>query len=739
MSNDKSINEIWNKFEQEFDIDEEIDFFALSSILRVIIEKENLKKTIDVVHWSIIHKFLHWESIRSDKSMYLISIINILEKLPEKYSCEKIKEQILKNIPKELDFFKILSIGSDVNKKYRLKITNFSFFSYSDKIFFYTGKTMDKKNDKQITFVSRKKFTIGDVYDFYFRYVTINYHSKIFDEIKSENISIKIKERVLSDNFVPNYDGLLLLLKTKNWPLEKEYILQRKILKDIYYYKTSNLIENEKFLPFLNNPHIAKMFFKKNDIYEIINSYSIDEKTKNQWEIEKKWKNDMEINNSHYLEVDESLYTNYLPNWSSDFAKEKFDKKFLIYHKNWKKEYSIFEKLFANASLNSEKMRKSNNIFTEDLERWNWKCDENGKTSKIIFDKIFGNGAMILLGPAGHGKTFSLNEVIDIYLFKKLNVKLICPTWKAISLYEDKVASSTVSARIEHPDDGFFDDVNLLIIDEISLIGDWSFLSGVKSTTQIIFSGDINQLRPLNYDSKMKKEEWLIKIATSKKLYDLKEKKNHRISKLDKKHDGPIILENLIKEKFNFRENAKHINCLYSIKEIIEKLKQLTKDNYTVITEFDGGMWGVDFLNRILKRNNSENFEIGDRIIFIDTKRAFNNIDVNSKPVYWVGLFGEIIDIKNNNNISKCYSIKTNASKVVKVNLNDEDVSSTIQHAYAINAYKAQGATIENVVVLSPSKVRYDWLYTAVSRFSKNIEIIFITGGSEYIEFIERG
>jgi ATP-dependent exoDNAse (exonuclease V) alpha subunit len=270
------------------------------------------------------------------------------------------------------------------------------------------------------------------------------------------------------------------------------------------------------------------------------------------------------------------------------------------------------------------------------------------------------------------------------------------------------------------------------------LIGEWDFLSDIKNKTQIIFSGDVNQLGSLGNHSNLRKHEWLFDIATKNNIIDLKNGKNYRISKLGNDHDGSKILRNLIQEKFDFKHNVKNVNWFYSIGETILKLKELVEKNYTIITQFNGGMWGVDFLNRVLKNGHSENFTIGDKIVFIETELSFINIDNQSKPKYYKGLFGEIFDIKVINYQYNKYFIKTDGKKIIEIDFKVDEIADIIEHSYVINAYKAQGSTIENVAVLSPSKVGYDWLYTAVSRFSKNIEIIFIAGGSEYIEFVKR-
>jgi hypothetical protein len=138
-----------------------------------------------------------------------------LEKLPEKYNCEVIKKQILENIPEKYDFFKIFNEGKSVNRKYKLKITNFSYFSYSEKLFFYTGKMVDKKVDKKITFISKNKFTLRDTYNFSFQYVTINYGAIIYMETKSENLSLIVRENIHSEYLISNYSQLLLLLNSK--------------------------------------------------------------------------------------------------------------------------------------------------------------------------------------------------------------------------------------------------------------------------------------------------------------------------------------------------------------------------------------------------------------------------------------------------------------------------------------------------------------------------------------------
>jgi len=561
-------------------------------------------------------------------------------------------------------------------------------------------------------------------------------------EIESENFSLIIRNKLHDKYSISNYIEFLSLLNSKEWPLSYELKSEREILSDIYFYLTSSKKDIQYFYPFLINPYIAKISLKQNVIDEIINSYNVNEKEKMEtntdiWKREKTWKTEMEKNNLHYLEVDEFIYQNF--SWDSNyFIKEKNDEKFLIYDKKAKEDYEIFEKLFQSNGEDIKDREVLKIILQKDLDDWKWKCEGGGKTPKTIINLLKGKGLLVLLGPAGHGKTFSLNEIIDFYLYKKLTVKLICPTWKAISLYENKIISSTVESRIQNPKDDFFDNVDLLIIDEISLIGKWEFLPAIKNKTQIIFSGDINQLGPLTYGSKFRKHEWLFDIATQKKIINLKDEKNYRISKLTNNHDGAKILKNLIEEQFDFKNNVKNVHYIYSIEEIMLKLRDLIKKSYTIITEFNGGMWGVDFLNRILKEDSSDKFKIGDKVIFIQTEKGFRGINNQSKPEYYIGLFGEVVDIDNINGDLKKYLIKTDYNKNISISSNDDKIGDIIEHSHVINAYKAQGSTIENVAVLSPSSVGYDWLYTAVSRFSKNIEIIFIAGGSEYIKFVKR-
>ncbi|MDK2819454.1 MAG: AAA family ATPase [Mycoplasmataceae bacterium] len=748
--NNISVEEIWNKFEEKFNIDEEIDFFTLSSLLRVIVEKEKLKKKIEDLHYSIIHKFLHWESIRSDKPAFLISIINILEKLPDKYNCEYIKKQIIENIPEEYDFFKIYDYGDMVKKPYKLIIKNFCFFSYQEKIFFYTGKIADKNNGKTITFISKNKFALRDIYYFNFQYVTINYNATIFMEVYSENFSDTIRKSIFHKYSIQNYDELLLLLNFKTWPLEIDKINEREILIDIHKFTlgTFESKTNEKILPFLKNPYIAKISLKRKKIDEIIFSYNVSDKTimkNNQktWEMESELLREMIENNSYFLDVDKSIYEKFSFSWLSFFKKsrikneEKNKEIFLISFKSEEEKYEIFKNLFINNEENNLSSKRVDVISSQDIHNWNWIGEENGKTPKKILKLLEVQQKIILLGPAGHGKTFSLIEIIDFYLSKFLIVKLICPTWKAIGLYNDKIQSSTVEKRNKNLYDDFFDDVDLLIIDEISLIGEWTFLSKIKNHTQIIFSGDTNQLGPVNKKTKFRQHEWLFENATKEKIIDLKNDKNYRISNLPDNHSGKHILKKILEGNFDFKKNVKNVNFFYSIEETVLKLKELSMNNYTIITQFNGGIWGVDFLNRLLRNGYSEEFRKGDKIIFIKTEVNFSNIDNREKAEYYIGLSGEVIDIEISTSISneKKYIIKDDHDKIITIKSIDEKISNIIEHSYVMTAHMAQGSTIKNVVVLSPSAVDYDWLYTAVSRFSENIEIIFVAGGSEYIKF----
>ena len=736
--NDYNLEEIWNKFDNKFDIKEQIDFFTLSLLLRFILEKEKLQSEIMGLHYSIIHQFIHWESINSDKYVYFTSIVNILMKLPKKYKCENIKNQIFKFIPKKYDFFQIYSTNERVKRQYKLKITNFSFFSYTEKIFFYTGKIIDKKTNQTITFISEKWLTINDVYNFNFQFVTINYKTKIFQEIMSDNISEKNREAVLLKNSLSNEDELFKLFSSKQWPID--YNSDRTVLIDVYCYITGQEKFLLYFLPFLLEPYLANISLKNNVISKIIDSHNNDYLLpirKNFWEKELVWEKQMLENNSYFLELDKNtweIYINFLKK-SNYFSPENKDGKFLIYHTKGKKEYEQIESLFEKNNVNVDGRDKFRRIPENIINDWEWKSSNGGKIPKQIIYKIKGNGIVVLMGPAGHGKTFFLNEIIDFFTSQNFKIKLICPTWKAISLYDGKIPFSTVSKRNENQNDDFFDNVDLLIIDEISLIGKWDFLDCINEKTQIIFAGDINQLGPLESETKFKKYLWFFDINGKGREIDLTPLENYRISTSAPRHDGVKIQKNLIEEKFDWSHNVNNVHCFYWAEEVIVKLKELVGNNYTIITQFNGGIWGVDFLNRIFS-DSSETFKNNDKIIFIET-HEYRGINAE-KPLYYKGLIGQIYNIEVLSNGFKKYIINKNNGEKIELTFHDDIVFDTIKHSYAINAHNAQGSTIENVVVLSKHIVGYDWLYTAVSRFSHNVEIIFITDKQPNVEFIQR-
>ncbi|MGL5205008.1 MAG: hypothetical protein ACRC63_02035, partial [Metamycoplasmataceae bacterium] len=226
------IFEIWNQFEKTFQINEIINFFTLSWLLKLIIKKEEID-TIDDVHFSVIHKFLHWESILSDNKVMLISIINILVKFPEKYNYDNIKNQIIFHIPKEEDFFEInMSKNREVRKKYELLIKNFSIFTFNEIIYIYTGQIINNKNERIITFISKNKLILKNTYEFKFEYVTINYDTEIFMEIENKNLSNINRKKICDDRKdVKNYNDLLLLLNSEIWPFDKALMKKRDILK----------------------------------------------------------------------------------------------------------------------------------------------------------------------------------------------------------------------------------------------------------------------------------------------------------------------------------------------------------------------------------------------------------------------------------------------------------------------------------------------------------------------------
>lgn len=689
----------WNEIKREFDPKKIFHFFALTNLLRYTLEKEKLKRDMtefEEINYSIMHNMIHTESIEVDKQAFLESLINNLSRLPNVYDIEIILKKLINILPsKDNLFWKVEEFPNKIHKIYNLKLFSINVFSYNPLFYIYSGKK-EKEEEGIITFLSNKKMELYNVYKIGVGYGKINNNIKFFIEFSNENISKKIREGILVEYKIDNGFKLFNLMKGEIWPLKN--FSERKLIMDTILFFANPFSKNNKYeslYPFLQKPYFNKTLANLSNYFvdKIIQAYNYDSDIKKAYNLKKEL--DKKNNPCFKNRIDKI-----------SFFKQKNNN---LYYEEYLKDIENFESLFVS-------FEKKEKIFLT-------KDQEKEKIIVEIINKLKSKRTIILRGPAGHGKSYSLKKIMEIYKNNNKNVGLVCPTWKAIEVYEGINHYSTIKGL--ETKEKFFENLDLLIIDEMTLIGKWDFIGKICKKTQIIISGDPNQLQPLNLV--VKKYKWLMKIAGPKNTIDLTNKKNYRVNETINKNIINIQ-KKLIQEKFDYKKNIKGVKYFSSDEKIFEALVEYSKKDFTIITPNNGGLFGVNFINKFIIKKIDNEFKKGDKIVFFR----------NKKNHYYNGLFGEIIEITRKINIEpeiNLYKIRIRNGRKIKV-INTVDNDLPFSYSYAINAHKAQGSTINKVLVLVPKNVGYDWLYTAYSRASEDAIIIFKT--NSFTKLIKR-
>ncbi|MGL5520101.1 MAG: AAA family ATPase [Metamycoplasmataceae bacterium] len=727
-----SVKKAWDELVNEFDINKAYHIYSLAIIIRNILEEKreskipfyvfdkdkNEKRNMDYddviknneMQHSVLHNLLHFNSINTSPNLLLKSILNFLLIInSEDYQVNDIIQKIYPYIKKEVNIFDISSEVKYLNKdkkEYILKIFNFDIVSYNPLYILYSGKR-ENKNDDNILFFSKKVLEVNSVYDLTFNYFKFN-KKPFFILFDYKSMTQKIKNKILQK--YQTSSGEELFSKLGNifpYSINDENLKEREIILDIcnYFGNPFKIHNNSKSLfPFLEEPFFKKT---KNNIdfkweKKIIENY----KYYSYMLVQYKFKKILDYRNKYYEKIEDEenkqILLKQTPGRSNLFVEEDGNIYFLEYYNEIKLFRNIFKKI------------QPNKIYSNII---------NNNITKNICDSLINQKTVIITGPAGTGKSTKIKEIIDLYRKNNQRVCLICLTYKALSVYDDlgKKIKQYTYQHIENNNDLLLE-FDLVIIDEFSMIPNWKFLDKIQANeTRILIAGDSNQLQPIN--SNVKKYKWLFEEAEKYNkniIFNFEKEENKRCSNKTLQN----IQNKLLSKEFNYKNNNDFNEKIYIFdnkKDAIKKITELSNNDYKIITKRNSGVLGVDFLNRYLsKRKDSKDFSVGNEIIFIKTEKQY--IDEQN---YHKGLIGKIEEINE-----KEYIIKINFDEYKSITKNSTNNLPFI-HYLVMSAHKAQGTTIEKVVVIverapmNSKNLDFEWLYTAFSRASEDAIIIF--------------
>lgn len=372
------------------------------------------------------------------------------------------------------------------------------------------------------------------------------------------------------------------------------------------------------------------------------------------------------------------------------------------------------------------------------------------KLKQIAMKYLFvSSQVMLIYGAAGTGKTTLIKYISN--MLDKSKKLFLTKTHTALQNLQNRICnidniSFTSIDSVTKSNEII--DFDVIFIDECSTIDNLTMkklLEKVKEETKLVFSGDIYQIESIDFGNWFYYAKDIIttKGASIELLRNWRTEKGELISLWDEvRKKRPIITEKL------------SMDGPFS-KDLGEEIFELSDDEVVLCLNYDG-KFGVNNINQYFQNANTKSkafswaewvFKIGDRIIFLDTRRSsllYNNLNgtiYNIKKNESSIIF--TIDIKIHLTEEQCkyesFDYIDNISdgtrirlEVIKWNddLSDEDKIKTVipfQIAYAISIHKAQGLEFKSVKVVIPSsnaeKITHSVFYTAITRAKENLKI----------------
>lgn len=417
-----------------------------------------------------------------------------------------------------------------------------------------------------------------------------------------------------------------------------------------------------------------------------------------------------------------------------------------------------FEKTSATIKLQAEDEIKDTD---ESIESFCKKLDQVvdmhlffkklDKLKKIALKSLFvSSQIMLIYGAAGTGKTTLINYISQMMIqSKKL---FLSKTHTALQNLRRRVDDGSGNMQFSSIDrvikSNEIINYDIVFVDECSTIDNRTIktlLEKMNEDTKLVLCGDIYQIESIDFgnwfyyakniiDSKGANIELLHTWRTDKEELsglweEVREKRTIITEKLSM--DGPFS-ENLGKSIFT-----------------------LVDDEVILCLNYDG-KFGLNSMNQYFQNANTKSeaftwaewiFKIGDRIIFLDTRRSsllYNNLKgVIEDIIKTMSSIVFTININTYLTEEQCryetfeYIENTDYGTRIRLeviawddDLAEEDRIKTVvpfQIAYAISIHKAQGLEYNSVKVVVPSsnaeKITHSIFYTAITRAKEKLKI----------------
>lgn len=709
--NNTILEKAWLEAESEFKTDSDFSIFGLAILTRYTIESEILRDEISDANYSALHSWLHPKSVSTSKEAILNVLFEIIDQF-NNFRSEKILKKISNALPES--FITINDLKTTVKKRFNLYIDSISLLSAKKQIYLCSGVRVDKPLKPKISFITigrqiklnhpynvvlvKKK--INDRTDKYFLESFVDAEDKFISEFE-EYFSIRFSSEVseLRESL-----GINLSVNPIGYD-SKERIL----LKALHCAYTKNKIHFgnslRDYLPFYKDQLNANLPIQQIPKRELRKYYELYR--------DQKW-----FNNDF---LDE--FENKNAAWEGNSDTSPLIQRFTAGH-NYGVTLGLDSKYYIKSHLSTLLLFKK--MFVDHKSEFTIEMN--------VFGKLNTKKSIVLVGPAGHGKTYTINKFHQSLRDK--NWLLIAPSWKAISIYKDSmphITSQKVSQLLKKDCiklTSILKEVDFVIIDEMSMIDDWNFLSYIATKTKVIFVGDNKQIPPVN---QVQSSIWLERIAKEQDaIWDLSRGMNFRLMfdkngkekigvKKDEAEKIRHLLNSLRSGRFDINNQSDYIDLIHIYSgndDLYKKIEMLIKQGYRFIVQKNIGPVGTNLLNLIFSETTgSANFKIGDQIIFNETSvHLFHNQQE--------GIILDVTEFSSPGTDFQIMSYKILLDNKKEITLTEAIDDEPFSKSLFITAHRSQGSTIEKVAVIVDVPTSMNWLYSAASRVSDDLIIL---------------